>query len=355
MWRDVQHALRTIRTKPGFSVPALLSLALGIGANIAIFSVVNGVLIRPLPYPEPQALVGVYNSAVFQAQVMNNMPLSLEMYNAYRERAQTFQEFGVWTEGAATVTGVGEAEQMAALTMTAGVLPALRVQPFLGQRFSDQDDTPGAPETVILSQGYWQRKFGGDEGVIGRMVLIDFIPHRVIGVMPRDFQFLNLAADVLLPQHPPSGPIRGDEFNHSGIARLKRGVTPAQANQDIARVLGIWGHSDGVRQMFEQLRFKPELRPLKQDVVGDTGAVLNCADGRARISVAAGVRERSEPGACEGTGAASGVCNTRGSWRCLGKDRARVTGGESYVGNTRRGDGSRSWHTQDCGYSSQAG
>src|ERR671925_429248 len=100
--RDTRHAVRMIRTKPGFSVPALLSLALGIGANIAIFTVVNAVLIRPLPYREPEALVGVFNSAVFQGQAISDMPLSLGMYGACEERAQTFQDFGVWTTGAAT-------------------------------------------------------------------------------------------------------------------------------------------------------------------------------------------------------------------------------------------------------------
>jgi predicted permease len=272
--RDVQHAMRMIRTKPGFSVPALLSLALGIGANIAIFSVVNGVLIRPLPYPEPEALVGVFNSAVFHGEAMNDMPLSLAMYAAYEKSAQTFREFGVWTAGASTVTGIGDPEQIATVTMTQGVLAALGVRPYLGRWFSNIDGVPGAQETAILSYGYWQRKFGGDGHIIGRLVLIDFVPHQVIGVMPRTFQFLNLAPDVLLPQPLPNGQIRGDEFNHSGIARLKPGVTLRQANQDMARVLGIWGDTDGVRKMIEELRFKPDLRPLKQDVVGDTGAVL---------------------------------------------------------------------------------
>src|SRR5215813_7355096 len=99
---DLRHALRMIRIKPGFSVPVLLSLALGIGPNIAIFSVVNAVLIRPLPYSRPEALVGVFNSAFFQGEAIRNMPLSLAMFRAYQERAQGFEEFGVWTPGAAT-------------------------------------------------------------------------------------------------------------------------------------------------------------------------------------------------------------------------------------------------------------
>jgi len=131
---------------------------------------------------------------------------------------------------------------------------------------------------VILSCGYWQRKFGGDGHVVGRVVLIDFVPHQIIGVMPRNFQFLDLAPDVLLPQNVPNGPIEGDEFNHSGIARLKPGVTLTQANQDVMQVLNTWGDADFGR-MVEQLRLKSALRPLKQDVIGDIGTVLNILMG----------------------------------------------------------------------------
>lgn len=278
-WRDVLHALRTIRARPSFSVPALLSLALGIGANIAIFTVVNGILIRPLPYPEPEALIGVYNSSVWQGQAFHDMPLSLTMFDTCRKSARTFQDFGVWTEGSATVNGTGDPEQVATVTMTAGVLSTLGVPPYLGRWFSPDDENPGGQQTVILSYAYWQRRFGGDGQVIGRMVSVDLIPRQVIGVMPRKFQFLDLAPDVLLPQ--PLGTItaQGDEFNHSGIARLKPGVTVGQANQDMARMLGIWADGFGVRQMASQLQIKPEIRPLKQDVVGDTRAVLGILMG----------------------------------------------------------------------------
>jgi hypothetical protein len=118
--RDMRYALRMIRTKPGFSMPALLSLALGIGGNIAIFSVINAVVLRPLPYPEPESLAGVYNSARLQGEVFPSLPLSLGIYRAYQERAQNFQSFGVWTPGAATVTGIGDSEHVATVTMTDG-------------------------------------------------------------------------------------------------------------------------------------------------------------------------------------------------------------------------------------------
>jgi predicted permease len=277
--RNIRYALRMIRTKPGFAIAAMLSLALGIGANTAIFCLVNAVLIRPLPYPEPEALVGVFNTGVLQGQVFEGMPLSPGMYGAYKKTGQTFEEFGVWTSGAATVTGTSEPEQVATVTMTQGVLPALGVRPYLGRWFSQENDTQGTQETVILSYGYWQRRFGGDMQVLGRMVLIDFVPRQVIGVMPRSFRFLNLAPDMLLPQRFPSSGLRPDVFNNSGIARLKPGVTLVQANQDMARVLAIWAEADGVRNMVEQLHIRPDMRPLKQDVVGDVKTVLGVLMG----------------------------------------------------------------------------
>jgi predicted permease len=277
--RDARHALRMIRAKPGFSLVVLLSLALGIGANTAIFSVLNAILIRPLPYAESERLVGVFNRFVIQGQVYENAELSARMYVTCKENARVFESFGVWTPDAATVTGRGDPEQVATITVTQGVLPTLGVPPSIGRWFSNEDDTPGSPETVILSYGYWQRKFGGDGDVIGGNVVIDSVPHRVIGVMPRSFQVVNFAPDLLLPQRFPSAPAGPDEFGHRGIARLKPGVTVVMANQDLARVWKIWGETTGAAGTLDGFHITPNLRPLKKDVVGDVGAVLSILMG----------------------------------------------------------------------------
>src|SRR5215475_16846 len=145
------------RMNPGFSTAAVFSLALGIGGNVAIFSVVNAVLIRPLPYPEPESLVGVFNSGVIQGETFNDLGLATGMYAGLKEYSKTFQEFGVWSSGTATVTSLGDPEQIKTVLMTQGVLPALGAHPFLGRWFSIEDDTPGTPETVILSHSYWMR------------------------------------------------------------------------------------------------------------------------------------------------------------------------------------------------------
>src|SRR5580692_11759460 len=140
--RDARHAVRMIRTKPGFSVAVLLSLALGIGANTAIFSVLNAVLIRPLPYLRSDALVGVFNRFVIQGQVFEDAELSAGMYAACKESTRVFESFGVWTPGSATVTGRGDPEQLAIITVTQGVLPTLGVPAYIGRWFSNEDDTP---------------------------------------------------------------------------------------------------------------------------------------------------------------------------------------------------------------------
>ncbi len=276
---DVRHALRMIRTKPAFSAAALLSLALGIGANTAIFSVLNGVLIRPLPYPSPDTLVSVTNRFVINGKVFDDAQLSPGMYAACRDNSRVFGKFGVWTSDPATLTGMGEPEQIMSVTATQGVLPALGVSAVLGRWFSQDDDTAGAPETVILSHGFWQRKFGGRREAIGSLITIDFVPRRVVGVMPRDFRFLNLAPDVFLPQRFPAGQLKTDVFSYSGIGRLRPGATIAMANEDTARVWKNWGETAGVAKMLELLKAKPNLHALKNDVVGDVGSVLTVIMG----------------------------------------------------------------------------
>ena len=276
--QDARHAVRIIRTKPGFSAAVLLSLALGIGANTAIFSVLNAVLIRPLPYPGSDALVGVFNRFVILGQVFEDAELSPGMYAACKENAKAFESFGVWTSGAATVTGMGDPEQLVIATATQGVLPTLGVPAYIGRWFSNEDDTPGSPQTVILSYAYWQREFGGHREVLGHTMVIDFVPHQVIGVMPRSFRLVNLSPDIILPQRFPKSGVP-EEFSYAGIARLSPGVTIASADQDLARVWKIWAETEGAAKTLETFHIRPNLRPLKKDVVGDVGSVLSVLMG----------------------------------------------------------------------------
>src|SRR5579863_541015 len=274
--RDLRHALRGLAANPGFTLVVAATLAIGIGANTAVFSVLDGVLIRPLPYPQPNNLVGVWHSAVMQGVAIRSISLSAPMYLTYREQNRSFEQFGVWNSGTAAVTEIGDPEQVRTLVVTREILPALEVQPSLGRWFSKEDDTPGTPETVILTHEYWQNRFGGDNAVLGRTISVDSRPRQVIGVMPQGFRFLNLSPEIILPQRfdltrlPPV-----ENVNYTGLARLKPGVTLAQAGADVARMIPIWISAYGVNpRMMESARIAPALRPLKEDVVGDTGKVL---------------------------------------------------------------------------------
>jgi hypothetical protein len=199
------------------------------------------------------------------------------MYAVCRDFCQAFAQFGVWSPGAATLSGAGEPEQITTVTATRESLPALGVQPLLGRWFKVEEDTPAGNRTVILSHGYWQRKFGGDPAILGRSVVVDFIPHEVIGVMPPGFRFVNQAPDVILAQRFSS--TRPDEFSYHGIARLKPGFSVDQANQDIARVWQAWGEKEGHTKRLEEMALRPNARPLKKDVVGDVGLVLEVLMG----------------------------------------------------------------------------
>lgn len=275
---DIRHALRRLRRTPAFAAAAILTLALGIGANTAIFGVIDSILIRPLAYPHAEALVSIWHTAPGIPGVNGDMNCSPSMYFTYREENRTFQQFGLWHSAGATVTGIAEPELPRALFVTYGVLDALGVEPLLGRWFSQVDDTPGSAETVMLTYGYWQRRFGGDKSILGRTLTIDSRPHTVIGVMPADFRFVR-DSELILPQRLDRSKVFLGDFSYQGIARLRPGVNMEQANADVARMLGIWlnawAPNPGLdRAIFQNARLGPKIQPLRQDIVGDIGAAL---------------------------------------------------------------------------------
>jgi putative ABC transport system permease protein len=272
VWQDLRYAMRMVRRQPTFSLTAILTLALGIGATTAMFSVVNGVVIKPLPYPESENVVTVGVSAVFGTERTPNFPLGPRMFVSYAENGLSFQEFGLFSPLEATVTGLGDPERTNTLRVTRGTLTALGVQPVLGRWFSRDDDRPGTPETVILSHGYWQRRFGGDRGIIGRVMTIDSSPREVVGVMPASFSLRGIPVDLILPfRFDPNQPPQS--FCCRGVARLKPGATLTQANADVARMVEAWKRVEN-QPSLEALQLGPAVHPLKDDVVGNVGRLL---------------------------------------------------------------------------------
>ncbi len=269
--------LRRLARAPLFTFVSVLTLALGIGANTAIFSVIQGVLLKPLPFDHPDELVGVWHSAPgLGVPLLNQAPA---FYLTYREEGRTFEDSGLWDTYTVSVTGIGEPERVDVLAVTDGTLPVLRIQPVLGRRFTADDDSPKTPERAMLAYSYWVRKFGSDPSVIGRQITVDGTPREIIGVLPASFKFLNANPQLVLPFRINRAEVFVGNFSYEGVARLKPGVTIAQANADVARMIPLVAQRFPLppgftKQMFEEVRLGPNVRPLAKDVIGDVGRVL---------------------------------------------------------------------------------
>jgi putative ABC transport system permease protein len=273
----LRHILRRLVQLPLFTAVAVMTLAIGIGANSAIFSVVEGILLKPLPFSHPDTLVVVDHSA--PGVGIASAGAAPFLYFTYRDDTRSLQDVGLWRRDTAAITGLAEPEQVVTLDVTDGVLPILGVQPMFGRSFSRQDDSPGTSETAMLTAGYWRAKFGADASVIGRRILVDGRPHDIIGVLPDTFHFLDQKPALLLPMRLDRGKTFLGNFSYSGIARLKPGVTLAQANADVSRMIPIAIHRfspfPGYSvKMFEEARLGAALRPLKEALVGDLSKVL---------------------------------------------------------------------------------
>jgi len=279
---DVRYGLRMLRHNPVFTAVGLLTIAIGIGANAAVFSVVNSVLLKPLNYPKSEELVSLHQTAPGAAGLAdfeNGLLLSPSMYFTYAENNRTFQSLGVWDTGTASVTGLAEPEQVRVVDVSDRVLQALDVAPEVGRWFSAADQMPNGPARAMLSYGYWQSRFGGDRSAIGRNIQVDSRPLEIIGVMPQRFRFVDTDFDLIRPFQFDRGKLILAGFGFHGIARLKPGVTIAQANADLTRTLPIWmdSFSNGPGSnphIYETWKITPMIRPLKQEVVGNVSEAL---------------------------------------------------------------------------------
>ncbi|MFN7998823.1 MAG: ABC transporter permease [Bryobacteraceae bacterium] len=273
----MKPVLRRLLHSPTFTAITLLTLAIGIGANTAIFSVVSGVLLKPLPYRDPERLVGVWETA--PGLGFPSINASPATYFTFREESRTFEDIGLYRGDSVNVTGSGEPEQVEALDVSDAILPLLGIQPFRGRSFSRKDDSPGTPQTTMLAYGYWQRKFGGDASAIGHRIIVDGEAREIIGVLPQSFRFINRKPALILPLRLERNKVFIGNFSYEALARLRPGVTIAQANADVTRMLPLMAQkfppAPGMSmKMFEDARLGPDVHPLKNDVVGDIGKVL---------------------------------------------------------------------------------
>ena len=275
---QLKQVFRRLARAPMFTAVTLITLAAGVGANTVVFSVLEGVLLRPLPYAHEENLVGVWQTA--PGLNIRDLNIAPSTYFIFREQNQSFLDLGAYQYDSVSITGVAEPEQIPALRMTDGTLPLLGVIPALGRTFSRQDDSAAAPPTALLSYAYWRRKFSADPTIIGRTIIVDGKSHQIIGILPKNFHFLDSEdRSVIIPMQWDRNTVHLGNYSYEALARLKPGVTLQQANADLARMQPIALNSfpapEGFSlKIFQEAKIGPNVRPLKQDVVGDVGNTL---------------------------------------------------------------------------------
>jgi predicted permease len=237
--QDLRYALRGLRQRPGFTLVAVLTLALGIGANTAIFSVVNGVLLRPLPYERPERLAMIWGHR-------NQQPLaelSVPEYWDLRERTHAFAVMAAFADGNINLTGAGTPERIRAGYFTANTMAVLGVAPAIGRGFTAEEDLPGGPPVVLLGDGLWRRRFGADPNVVGRVLTLDDTPTTVVGIMPPDFQlpthYTGAPRELWAPMQLDPAIDRGVRGWHflEVVGRLRDGVTLDAASAETSSLM----------------------------------------------------------------------------------------------------------------------
>jgi predicted permease len=287
--QDLQHALRTLRRQPGFTIVTILTLALGIGANTAIFSVVNGVLLRPLDYPQPEQLE--FLTTTFPKLGFDQFWMSIPEFLVFRDHNSTFQSVGAYSTGAVNL-GTDPATRPTSAAVTSEFMPTLGVRPVAGRWFTPEDTSPGADPVVILGADLWRRAFGRDPSLVGRRVMIDGVSNQVIGIMPAGYDVHEQKVELWRPLTIPTG---ADLLNEDGshglyaVGRLKTSVTAAQAQADINHMVDIWGTfvPKGMQDILnhgqlaggEARRHALRMDPLKTDIVGSISRALVILQG----------------------------------------------------------------------------
>src|SRR5262245_3471481 len=265
VWQDLRYGARMLLKQPGFTVVAVITLALGIGANTAIFSVVNAVLLRPLPCEDPDRLV-VFWTAPQQGRTE---ACSLPDFADWREQGRSFERMAAFTDGAFNLTGVGEAERLNGQTITSDLFPALSIPLAFGRSFLPEEDRPGVSGVVILSYGLWQRRFGSNPDVVGHSVTLDGRDHTVVGIAAPDL-WLFREVDLWVPLAMDPGQAGRRSNFLFVVGRMKPGVSLDQARAEMNAI------SAGLGQQYPQSNreWRAKLVPLREELVGNSRLML---------------------------------------------------------------------------------
>jgi predicted permease len=267
--QDLQYSFRQLRKNKLFSLVAILTLALGIGANTAMFSVIYGVLLRPLPFRDPARLVLVSE----RAEQFPILSASYQNFRDWKTQSSSFQEFGAVRNFTMSLTGEGDPEQIPSEMVTGNLLHLLGVNPTIGRSFSDADDNPASSPVALVSHGLWQRRYNGSNDAVGKSITLNNRTYTIIGVLPRSYEMLKQRPDVLIPMGPWASTLPDDRSWHPGIfpvARLKDGVTLAQARSEMStiakRLLAQYAESN--------IAIDSVVNPMQDQLVGDVRPAL---------------------------------------------------------------------------------
>jgi predicted permease len=292
LWSDLRFAVRGLLRAPAFTATTVTTVALGIGAVTAIFTVLNGVLLEPLPFEDPDQLVVVRHRA--PGWGYEDWSVALSQFVTYEAENRVFDGLGAYVPFRASVTGGGEAERVPSVQTSWELLHVLGVRPSMGRLFIESDDQPGAPEVVLLSEGYWQRRFGGDPDALGATLQVDGRPHTIVGVLPPDFDMPGEVPSVLTPiRLPREARFRG--YSYTLIGRLSPRVSIADATGDVDRMIPVATERYGGTSPseLEAAGFAANVRPLKQEYVGDIASTLWILLGSVLIVLAIAVANAS--------------------------------------------------------------
>ena len=272
--QDLVYALRTLRKSPGYAIVTVLTLALGIGANTAIFSVVNGVMLKPLPYPEAGRLVFI--SSQFPSLGFDRFWVSLPEYLEFKDRSKSFDGVGGYREGSLNLGTEERPRRVTSALVTTDLLDVLGVSPLRGRLFVPADAAPGAEDVGILAYDTWKNDFGGAESTLGRVVKIDGVPTRIVGIMPRGYDLRDERIEVWLPLTIDPKQLANQRSSHFLylVGRLRQGVSLDRARADLESMLVQWRSLSGSAHSPDTKNHRLQLHPLKTDLVGGVGAAL---------------------------------------------------------------------------------
>ena len=275
LYDDLRFALRGLLRYPAFSVVAVLTLALGIGANTAVFTLVDGVLIRPLPFPQPDRLVSIGHLGRDGA---DRLPMSQGLYLLYRQQASSLSGIGLYRPSVVNLVGEGDPQRVPAQVVTPGFFDVVGVKPAMGRGFTEEEGRPGGAHVAIISDGLWQSDFGGDPAILQRTVNLDGVTTQIIGVMPKDFGYPDRQARIWLPF--VVDPIQASlaAFGSGGVARMAPGSTRegvlSQLQELVNRLPELYPDQAEITSFLAGVGLKARVTPLKEALVGDVSRTL---------------------------------------------------------------------------------